>query len=147
MPEHEVRIWVDVLAARRALKALAGDLGFLPRETTELAIVASELGSNILKYGLHGCLTFEPLQELDAQGKGVRVVARDYGPPFHDLAMAMQDGCDDRGPIDPMHFLNRQGIGGGLGAILRMTHSFAVQPLADGKQIVVERYLKPLRKA
>jgi anti-sigma regulatory factor (Ser/Thr protein kinase) len=147
MPEHEVRIWVDVLAARRALKTLAGELGFQPRETTELAIVASELGSNILKYGRHGHLSFEPLQQVDARGKGVRVVARDYGPPFHDLAIALQDGCDDRGPIDPVQLLHRKGIGAGMGAVLRLTHSFAVEPLADGKRIVVERYLKPPRKS
>jgi anti-sigma regulatory factor (Ser/Thr protein kinase) len=146
MPEHEVRIWVDVLAARRALKTLAGELGFQPRETTELAIVASELGSNILKYGRHGHLAYEPLSQEGAPGKGVRVVARDYGPPFHDLAIALQDGCDDRGPIDPIQLLHRKGIGGGLGAVLRMTHTFAVEPLADGKRIVVERYLKPPRK-
>ena len=145
MPEYEVRVWIDVLAARTALKTLAGKLGFQPRETTELAIVASELGSNIIKYGRHGHLTFQPLQQFGAVCEGVRVVARDYGPPFHDLAIALQDGCDDRGPIDPIQLLHRKGIGGGLGAVLRMTHSFAVQPLPDGKQIVVERYLKAPR--
>jgi len=147
MPEHEVRIWIDVLAARTALKTLAGELGFQPRETTELAIVASELGSNILKYGRYGHLTFQALQQAGAPCKGILVVARDYGPPFHDLAIALQDGCDDRGPIDPIQLLHRKGIGGGLGAVLRMTHSFAVQPLADGKQIVVERFLKQPRKS
>jgi anti-sigma regulatory factor (Ser/Thr protein kinase) len=143
MPEYEIRVWVDVLAARSALKKLAGELGFPSRETTELAIVASELGSNIIKYGRHGRLTFRALEAGHAKGNGVAVVARDYGPQFHDLATAMLDGCDDRGPIDPMQFLSRQGIGGGLGAVLRLTHSFAVHPLADGKEIVVERFLKP----
>jgi anti-sigma regulatory factor (Ser/Thr protein kinase) len=147
MPEYEVRVWIDVLAARRALKMLAGELGFQPRETTELAIVASELGSNILKYGRHGQLTFEPLRQAVARCMGILVVARDYGPPFHDLATAMQDGCDDRGPIDPMQLFNRKGIGGGLGAVLRMTHSFAVQPLGDGKRIVVERFFTKPRKS
>jgi anti-sigma regulatory factor (Ser/Thr protein kinase) len=147
MPQHEIRVWVDVLAARRALKILAGELGFLPRETSELAIVASELGSNIIKYGRHGSLTFRPLEGRDASGKGVSVVARDYGPQFHDLTTALQDGCDDRGPLDPMLLFARQGIGGGLGAVLRLTHSFAVHPLADGKEIVVERFLKRARAA
>jgi hypothetical protein len=58
------------------------------------------------------------------------------------LATALQDGCDDRGPIDPMQLLTRQGIGGGLGAVLRLTHHFKVEPLADGKEIIVERYLR-----
>lgn len=143
MPQYEIRVWVDVLAARSALKKLAGELGFPSRETTELAIVASELGSNIIKYGRHGRLTFRALEAGHAKASGVAVVARDYGPQFHDLATAMLDGCDDRGPIDPMQLLTRQGIGGGLGAVLRLTHSFAVHPLADGKEIVVERFLTP----
>jgi hypothetical protein len=57
--------------------------------------------------------------------------------------MAMLDGCDDQGPIDPMELLHRKGIGGGLGAVLRLTHSLVVHPFADGKEIVVERYLTP----
>jgi anti-sigma regulatory factor (Ser/Thr protein kinase) len=139
MVEYEIRVWVDVMAARSALKRLAGDLGFAPRETTELAIVASELGSNILKYGKHGRLTFTPLEASERGGRGVGIVARDHGPQFHDLATALQDGCDDRGPLDPMQLLSRKGIGGGLGAVIRLTDSFAVHPLEDGKEIVVER--------
>ena len=144
MHEYEIRVWVDVLAARRELKSLAEKLGFPSREATELAIVASELGSNILKYGRHGRLTYCPLQS-SAGERGVSVVARDYGPQFHDLATALQDGCDDRGPLDPMQLLNRKGIGGGLGAVLRMTHSFAVDPLPDGKEITVQRFLRRAR--
>lgn len=142
MPAFEIRVWVDVLAARGAVKAFAGELGFQPRETTELAIVASELGSNIIKYGRHGSLTFTGLEAQVGRSRGITVVARDYGPPFHDLATALQDGCDDRGPLDPMQLLNRNGIGGGLGAVLRMTHTFAMNPLSDGKEIVVTRHLE-----
>jgi anti-sigma regulatory factor (Ser/Thr protein kinase) len=142
MPEYEIRVWVDVLAARRELKALASEVGFPSREATELAIVASELGSNILKYGQHGRLTFGRLESSEVAAEGISLVARDYGPQFHDLATALQDGCDDRGPLDPMQLFHRKGIGGGLGAVLRMTHSFAVHPLPDGKEIVVCRYLK-----
>jgi anti-sigma regulatory factor (Ser/Thr protein kinase) len=141
MSNFEIRVWIDVLAARGAVKAFAGELGFQPRETTELAIVASELGSNIIKYGRHGRLIFAGLEAHDARGRGISVVARDYGPQFHDLAIALQDGCDDRGPLDPMQLLNRKGIGGGLGAVLRMTHSFAVHPLSDGKEIIVTRHV------
>src|SRR6266511_261988 len=107
-----------------------------------LAIVASELGSNIIKYGVRGSLEMEPIE--NAEGSGVSVVARDFGPPFHDLAMALEDGCDDRGPIDPMQMLKRRGIGGGLGAVIRLTHSFHVHSLVDGKEIRVARYKKRL---
>lgn len=142
---YEIRVWVDVLAARRAVRTLASEVGFPSREATELAIVASELGSNILKYGRCGRMVASALEKAAPNGAGILLVARDYGPQFHDLAVAVQDGCDDRGPLDPMQLLSRQGIGGGLGAVLRMTHSFNVQPLADGKEITVQRYLDPGR--
>jgi hypothetical protein len=41
-----------------------------------------------------------------------------------------------------MQLLHRKGVGGGLGAVLRMTHSFAMHRLSDGKEIVVTRHLK-----
>ena len=47
LQHHQIREWIDVLAARRAAKLLAREIGFQSRETSELAIVASELGSNI----------------------------------------------------------------------------------------------------
>jgi anti-sigma regulatory factor (Ser/Thr protein kinase) len=142
MQHHQIREWIDVLAARRAARLLAREIGFATRESTELAIVTSELGSNILKYGLHGSISLRAIPAIEDAQPGIAVVARDFGPQFHDLAIALQDGCDDRGPLDPMHMLKRQGIGGGLGAVLRLTHSFKVNPLVVGKEIMVERYLK-----
>jgi anti-sigma regulatory factor (Ser/Thr protein kinase) len=102
--------------------------------------VTSELGSNILKYGKYGRLTAKAIERGAREGSGVEIIARDYGPQFHDLATALKDGYDDRGPLDPLQLLSRKGIGGGLGAVLRLTHSFNVRPLPDGKEIVVERY-------
>jgi anti-sigma regulatory factor (Ser/Thr protein kinase) len=142
MQHHQIREWIDVLGARRAAKLLAREIGFAARETSELAIVASELGSNILKYGLHGSISLTAISRVDGAQAGIALVARDFGPQFHDLEIALQDGCDDRGPLDPMHMLKRKGIGGGLGAVLRLTHSFKVTPLLVGKEIIVERYLK-----
>jgi len=142
MPRHDIREWIDIFQARRALKVLAAHVGFTHPECNELAIVASELGSNIIKYGVRGSLAMDAID--NANGVGVSVVARDFGPPFYDLAMALEDGCDDRGPIDPMQMLKRRGIGGGLGAVIRLTHTFHVHPLADGKEIRVERYKKRL---
>jgi anti-sigma regulatory factor (Ser/Thr protein kinase) len=121
------------------VKLLAGTLGFASLACNELAIVTSELASNILKYGVRGSVAADPLDDPGASG--ILIVARDFGPPFRDLAMALQDGCDDRGPIDPIRMLHRRGIGGGLGAIVRLTHSFRVNPLDDGKAIEVRRYV------
>ncbi len=118
----------------------AADVGFPRRECTELAIVASELTSNILKYGVSGAIELDRVS--DTNGEGLTVIASDSGPPFRDLALALQDGCDDQGPIDPLHMFKRKGMGGGLGAVVRLTHSFRVEPTLAGKKIHVVRYLK-----
>ena len=137
MAEHRIRDRTDVYGARQLAKTVAYSLGFGRRECEELAIVVSELASNIVKYGVRGSIRIEP---IGAHADGIVIVARDYGPPFHDLAMALQDGCDDRGPIDPGLLLRRGGLGAGLGAVTRLTHSFRVEQLADGKAIEVMRY-------
>jgi anti-sigma regulatory factor (Ser/Thr protein kinase) len=142
MREHRIRERSDIYGVRSSIKALASELGFSRRACDELQIVVSELGSNIIKYGVHGRIRMEA---LEGKEEGLVIVARDYGRPFHDLAMALRDGCDDRGPIDPMMMLRRGGIGGGLGAILRLSHTFKVDTLPDGKSIEVVRYLgRPL---
>jgi len=138
MPEQRIRDRSDTYGARHAVKTLGQKIGFPRRACDELAIVVSELCSNILKYGVHGSMNIDA---LDGES-GIVIVARDFGPAFHDLTLALKDGFDDRGPIDPMNMMKRGGIGGGLGAIVRFSHSFRVDPLPDGKSIEVIRYLK-----
>jgi anti-sigma regulatory factor (Ser/Thr protein kinase) len=131
---------VDVFAARRGARELAATLGFDRRTSTELAIVVSELGSNIIKYGVRGAITVDGIDD-DTRGLGVRIVASDEGPPFRDFATALKDGCDDRGPLNPETFLKRHGIGAGLGAVTRFSDTVTLEPAAAGKRIIVVRYL------
>jgi anti-sigma regulatory factor (Ser/Thr protein kinase) len=139
MPTYNILDWVDVLHVQKKTQNFAEELGFLKRERAELAIVASELASNILKYGTRGTLEMDRFS--DERGPGITMIASDKGPQFHDLDAALKDGWSDRGPIDPMDFLKRKGIGGGLGAICRLTHTFRVEPLPRGKRVHVVRYL------
>lgn len=142
----KVRDRLDVLAPRQALTALAAELGFNRRVQAELAIVVSELTSNIVKYGVRGSIELGPIEDA-THGLGVLIVAHDVGPAFRDLGMALQDGCDDKGPIDPKDLLKRDGLGIGLGAVVRLTHGLNVeyQPGAQGKAIRVVRYLRAPR--
>jgi anti-sigma regulatory factor (Ser/Thr protein kinase) len=135
----EVRESVDVYQVQRCVLGAASLLGFPKRACSELAIVGSELASNILKYGIRGSIDVSTIDDLD--GRGLCLVASDCGPPFRDIEAALRDGWDDRGPIDPLAMLGRKGIGGGLGAIVRLSHSFRVEPTASGKRIHVTRYL------
>lgn len=138
MQLHAVRDWVDVYHLQRRTFDFAASIGFGRRECGELAIVASELTSNILKYGVSGAIELAELKS--ERGEGLLIVASDKGPPFKNLALAMQDGYDDDGPIDPGRILTRKGMGGGLGAIVRLSHEFAVEDEPGGKRIRVVRY-------
>jgi anti-sigma regulatory factor (Ser/Thr protein kinase) len=141
MSSHPVRESLDVYALREAVGKLAQELGFQRRERAELLIVVSELFTNILKYGVRGSLELEP--HIDSvQGVGIAMVARDIGPAFRDFKMALQDGCDDQGPIDPGLLMKRGGLGIGLGAVRRLTDSLSVDYGPEGKSIKVIRYLR-----
>src|SRR5881392_664705 len=94
-----IRDKLDIFKVQRATKGFAAELGFGRHGCEELAIVASELASNVLKYGKHGSLELAEFE--DARGRGIALTARDHGPPFRDLEMAKRDGYDDNGPIDP----------------------------------------------
>src|SRR4026209_808592 len=117
MPTYDVLDSVDILHVQKRVQSFAEEIGFTKRERGELAIVASELASNILKYGVRGTIVMDRFS--DSRGSGINLIASRRGPPFHDLEAALKDGCSDRGPIDPIDMLKRKGIGGGLGAICR----------------------------
>lgn len=129
-----------MFAARWAVQRFAREVGFSATSRTELAIVVSELATNILKYGGGGG-AIELRRIVDATaGAGLEIVAEDQGPPLADLARAMRDGWDDRGPLDPSH-VRRGGIGAGLGAVRRLTDFFEYRPGGARKSFRVIRFL------
>lgn len=142
MAEFPIASDVDVFGACRGAREHAAVVGFLRLECEQIAIVVSELATNILKYGIRGAIS---VQEVDdpTRGRGLRITATDCGPPFHDLQMALQDGYDDRGKIEPGAMFKRRGLGCGLGAVVRFTHSIEYEPLDKGKRLRVVRYLRP----
>jgi anti-sigma regulatory factor (Ser/Thr protein kinase) len=141
MATHAIKTSLDVYGPRKTLEQLCSELGFSRPARQELAIVVSELCSNIVKYGVRGSVEIE--KACDAvHGLGVVIVARDVGPPFHDFQMALNDGCDDRGPIDPGTLMKRGGLGIGLGAVVRLTDSVELTQGPSGKAIRVCRYVR-----
>jgi anti-sigma regulatory factor (Ser/Thr protein kinase) len=132
-----------VLEAQRRARLKAYAMGFGRRACHELAIVASELASNIVKYAGSGSLEF--VEVSDGEGRCIAIVATDNGPPFRSFDSALADGHDDKGPIDPDALLRRGGLGAGLGAVVRLTHSFRVEQSEKTKRLVAKRYLgRPL---
>lgn len=134
-----VRAMGDVLIARKRAQEMALQFGLGSRRATEIAIAVSELATNIVKYGIHGEVNVVQDPTVGRNG-GIRVVARDVGPPIRNLEVALQDGCDDTGPIDPTLVLRRGGLGTGLGAVLRFADLFEYQQGESGKAITVTFY-------
>ncbi len=135
-----VREELDVFEARRTARRLAGELGFDMQGREELAIAVSELASNIVKYGVSGDILFETVR-AERWGNGLRITARDIGPPIANLALAVRDGYSDTGPIDPMEMRKRKGFGCGLGAVVRFSDSFEYTPAIGEKRICIVRYV------
>lgn len=122
----------DVEWIRCEARVQAARLGFDACESTAMAIVAVELATNILKYAVAGHIELQP--EGD---DGAVMHAYDRGPPFRDFEAASLDGNDDRGPIDPATFARRGGLGGGLGAVRRLSHRVECVTCDGGKRVSV----------
>lgn len=135
----QIREELDVFEARRTARRLAVECGFGVQAREELAIVVSELASNIVKYGVSGDISFERVR-AERWGNGLRVVARDIGPPIANLAFAVRDGYSDTGPIDPLAMRKRKGFGCGLGAVVRFSDFFEYAPGDGEKRISIVRY-------
>ncbi len=142
---YAVRSHIDAFSVRRAVRDHAGDVGFPRIAREELALVTSELCTNIVKYGVEGSLAAERVDDR-VHGPALVLVAEDVGPPFHDFATAVRDGRSDRGTIPPESLYKRSGIGAGLGAVARMTHGLWLEPLARGKRVVAARYVVPPKR-
>lgn len=147
MPTQVLHEEIDVFAARTAMRQFAQALGFTRQESEELAIVVSELAWNILRHAGSGHIQIDRVED-PVGGLGIRILASDPGAPIADLELAIQDGYDSAGPIDPATLLRRGGIGGGLGAVVRFTDQFEMRPRPEGKEIEVQRFrVRPRRAA
>ncbi|SQF98315.1 anti-sigma-regulatory factor (Ser/Thr protein kinase and phosphatase) [Paucimonas lemoignei] len=107
--------------ARRMAQQLAEHLGFGETDAGRVALVATELASNILKHAVSGELHLRVF--ATAAFSAIEIIAIDRGPGF-DLHACLRDGFSTGGT---------QGIG--LGAIERQADVFDVY--VDGRGAVV----------
>lgn len=114
--------------ARRTAQRLAEQLGFSTNDCGRVALVATELASNILKHARQGYLHLRALPELG----GLELLGIDRGPGF-DLYDCLPDGYSTRGT---------QGIG--LGAVKRQSDVFDVYSDPRGS-VVLARFYHPKR--
>ena len=95
----------QVAEARRAAVAQAHALGFAEEATGRVAIVATELATNLIKHGGGGALLVGSFE--DETGSGVECLALDRGDGM-DITASMRDGHSTAGSP-----------GNGLGAVSR----------------------------
>ena len=102
----------DVAAARRGGQQLANDLGFDEIRAGQLAIIITEVATNIVKHGVAGKVFVGPAQ---TRAPGIDVIAFDTGPGIADVDLALRDGVSSAGTA-----------GNGLGALVRLSDEFDI---------------------
>jgi len=110
--------------ARRHAALLAGECGLDDVETGRLALVVTELATNLLRHARNGQLLLSARPER----LEVEVIAIDEGPGIPDIARSLGDGFSTSGTP-----------GTGLGAVRRLAQYFDVYSSVPGGTVVLAR--------
>jgi anti-sigma regulatory factor (Ser/Thr protein kinase) len=103
----------QVAEARRLACTLTRGVGFDDNAMARIALVATELATNVLKHAGAGEIVISEF--ADADGTGIELLSLDKGPGIADVERALEDGYSTAGSP-----------GTGLGAIRRQASAFAV---------------------
>jgi anti-sigma regulatory factor (Ser/Thr protein kinase) len=103
----------QVAQARREAGAIAQRHGFAEEEVGRVALVTTELATNLIKHGGGGEILVGAFEERD--DKGIEVLALDRGPGIADVRASIADGFSSTGTR-----------GQGLGAVIRKTQFFDI---------------------
>ena len=115
-------------AARRAAVALAQDAGMDEPAVGHLALVVTELATNLVKHAKDGHLLLRRLGVEETEA--IEVLSLDKGPGISNVALSLRDGYSSTGSP-----------GTGLGAVLRNAGEFDLysQP-GEGTAVVARVY-------
>lgn len=118
-PPFAVQDPSQVSEPRRAAGDLAASLGFSESRAGKVALVASELATNLAKHARGGELLLRPFDDGSGDSVGVEILAVDTGPGIPDIVASRRDGHSTAGSL-----------GHGLGAIQRQSDftDFYTQP-------------------
>ncbi len=108
-----IRDQSEIGGARRAAAALARESGAGESDAGRVALVATEMASNLLKHAGGGEIAMQHI--ADGDGECIELVTFDSGPGIADTARAMEDGFSQAGSP-----------GTGLGAMRRQADQFAI---------------------
>ncbi len=119
--------------ARRLVISLCHELNFNDVRTGEAALVVTELATNLVKHtaGAGGDLIFCPLAEGGTTG--IDILSLDQGPGITNIGESLRDGHSTTGSL-----------GGGLGAIRRLSSVFDIFSVPGQGTVVLSRLWKDL---
>jgi len=105
----------DIGHARRAAASTAGEMGFSPLAVEQIAVVVTELATNLVQHHtIDGQII---IRMTDGCARpGLEIVAEDQGPGIASLHQATQD-----------HWSSRGTMGCGLGAVQRLMDTFDIE--------------------
>jgi anti-sigma regulatory factor (Ser/Thr protein kinase) len=116
--------------ARRVATRMAEAIGFDEQARGEVAIVATELATNLVRHARDGRLL---IQALDLScGRTMEILSVDAGPGMTDVPRCLRDGYSTAGTP-----------GNGLGAVRRLSSVFDVHSTAGAGTVVVSRLCRP----
>jgi anti-sigma regulatory factor (Ser/Thr protein kinase) len=118
--------------ARRAVATLSSLLGLDETSAGRVAIVATELATNLANHGGGGTLLARTL----ASGTGIELIAIDRGRGIDDVGRALRDGYSSGGTA-----------GKGLGAVHRMSDVFDLYSQPGHGTAVLARMLRLVRSS
>lgn len=118
----------DVGAVRRHATILCAEIGLDETETGRVALIVTELGTNVLRHAHHGGAL---ISALDVHGvRGLTLAFWDRGPGMH-VSDSLQDGVSTGGT---------RGVG--LGAVSRMSSAWDAYSLPGSGSVVVAKVLR-----
>jgi anti-sigma regulatory factor (Ser/Thr protein kinase) len=125
---NSVRDTSEIGEARRAAVGLAHRKGLSQDIEARIAIVATELATNLLKHAGEGLVAINEF--VDSDGSGIELIALDKGPGIADVARSLVDGFSTAGSP-----------GTGLGAVTRVSDSHAIYSRPGIGTVVMARFL------
>jgi anti-sigma regulatory factor (Ser/Thr protein kinase) len=127
---NSVRDASEVGETRRTAAGLAHRKGFSQDVQARIALVATELATNLLRHAGEGLVAINEF--VDAEGSGIELLALDKGPGIADVARCLVDGFSTAGSS-----------GTGLGAVTRVSDSYAIYSRPSIGTAVMARFLAP----
>jgi anti-sigma regulatory factor (Ser/Thr protein kinase) len=118
--------------ARRIATSLVGECGFDETDSGNVAIIVTELATNLVKHAKQGEIVMRPVVENGIAG--AEFIALDRGPGIANVAQCFRDGYSTAGSP-----------GTGLGSVARLAHDLDIHSI-PGKGTAVLASVWPRRK-